>query len=63
MAGGARALNRLHSTLVRLRTQRRRVLAAHLIPPAVRRRVSDCGGTASGWPAPQEPWLPKTVHG
>jgi len=55
MAGGARALNRRHSTLVRLRTQRRRVLAAHLIPPAVRRRVSDCGGTASAWPAPQEP--------
>jgi len=63
MAGGARALHRRPSTPARLRTQRRQILAARLIPPAVRRRVSDCGGTASAWPAPQEPLLRKTGHG
>ena len=38
-------------------------LVGGMIQPAVRRRVSECGGTASAWPAPQETWLPKTGHG
>jgi len=63
MAGGARALHRRPTTPAQLRTQTRRVLAARPIPPAVRRPVSECGGTASAWPAPQETWLPKTCHG
>jgi len=63
MAGGARALHRRLTTPARLRTQRRRGLAARPSPPAVRRRLSECGGTASAWPAPQGPWLRKTGPG